>query len=301
MPFAGQADIYRPLKGRIDDGAVVLDATSPLATSVGGKAWQIVRPWHGSAAEQAAAILGPGTADRGRVPHDRRPRRCTDLASPIDSDVMVCGDDVEAKALVGGVIEEIPGMRWVDCGALSMARITETLTALLISVEPPVQGEGVGVPDRGPRDVGTALSGELVRIDDTSLFVETRGDGDPLILLHGGPGLDHHEFADYLDPLADEFRLLFVDLRACGRSEPCPPGTWTLERHAQDVIMLARALRARALRGARAFVRGLRRATERRGLPRDGGADDREQRDPIDAVDRGRRAQPGGVRAGRTA
>ena len=90
--------------------------------------------------------------------------------------------------------------------------------------------------------MGTALSGELVRIDDTSLFVETRGDGDPLILLHGGPGLDHHEFADYLDPLADEFRLLFVDLRACGRSEPCPPGTWTLERHAQDVIMLARAL-----------------------------------------------------------
>jgi predicted dinucleotide-binding enzyme len=47
---------------------------------------------------------------------------------------MVCGDDVEAKALVGGVIEQIPGMRWVDCGALSMARITETLTALLISV-----------------------------------------------------------------------------------------------------------------------------------------------------------------------
>jgi proline iminopeptidase len=64
-----------------------------------------------------------------------------------------------------------------------------------------------------------------------------------VIVLHGGPGLDHHEFADYLDALTDEFRLLFVDLRACGRSEPCPPHTWTLERHAQDVIMLARALK----------------------------------------------------------
>jgi proline iminopeptidase len=74
------------------------------------------------------------------------------------------------------------------------------------------------------------------------LFVESRGVGYPLILLHGGPGLDHHEFADYLDPLTDGFRLLFVDLRACGRSEPCPSRTWTLERHAQDVIMLARAL-----------------------------------------------------------
>jgi proline iminopeptidase len=85
--------------------------------------------------------------------------------------------------------------------------------------------------------------GELVRIDDTSLFVVERGTGYPVIVLHGGPGLDHHEFADYLDPLTDEFRLLLVDLRANGRSERPPESTWTLERMAQDVIMLARALR----------------------------------------------------------
>jgi proline iminopeptidase len=83
----------------------------------------------------------------------------------------------------------------------------------------------------------------MVAIDDTSLFVEARGGGEPLIVLHGGPGLDHHEFGDYLDPLTDAFRLLLVDMRSCGRSEPTPPATWTLERHAQDVVMLARALR----------------------------------------------------------
>jgi proline-specific peptidase len=84
--------------------------------------------------------------------------------------------------------------------------------------------------------------GELVRIDDTALFVVERGSGYPVIVLHGGPGLDHHEFADYLDSLTDEFRLLFVDQRANGRSERPPESTWTLERMAQDVIMLARAL-----------------------------------------------------------
>ena len=84
--------------------------------------------------------------------------------------------------------------------------------------------------------------GELVRIDDTSLFVVERGTGYPVIVLHGGPGLDHHEFADYLDPLTDAFRLLLVDQRANGRSERPPESTWTLERMAQDVIMLARAL-----------------------------------------------------------
>ena len=133
VPFAGQADIYRPLKGRLDEGVVVVDATSPLASAVGGKAWLIVRPWHGSAAEQAAAILGPGPRMVAGF-HTIAAKELTDLGSPIESDVLVCGDDADAKALVGGVIEQIPGMRWVDCGALSMARITETLTALLISV-----------------------------------------------------------------------------------------------------------------------------------------------------------------------
>ena len=85
--------------------------------------------------------------------------------------------------------------------------------------------------------------GQLVPIDDTSLFVVERGTGYPIIVLHGGPGLDHHEFADYLDPLTDEFRLLLVDQRANGRSERPPESTWTLERMAQDVIMLARSLR----------------------------------------------------------
>lgn len=90
-----------------------------------------------------------------------------------------------------------------------------------------------------------ACPGELVRIDDTSLWVVERGprDGLPLIVLHGGPGLDHHEFGPYLDPLAERgIRLLLTDLRANGLSEPCPPSTWTLERMAQDVIMLALAM-----------------------------------------------------------
>ena len=87
--------------------------------------------------------------------------------------------------------------------------------------------------------------GRLVPIDDTALWVVERGpdDGLPLLVLHGGPGLDHHEFADYLDPLTESgIRLVLVDQRACGRSERPSPQTWTLERYAQDVIMLARSL-----------------------------------------------------------
>lgn len=83
-------------------------------------------------------------------------------------------------------------------------------------------------------------------IDDTALWVVERGHDDdlPLLVLHGGPGLDHHEFADFLDPLTERgVRLVLVDQRACGRSERPSPQTWTLERFAQDVTMLARAMR----------------------------------------------------------
>jgi len=62
------------------------------------------------------------------------------------------------------------------------------------------------------------------------------------MVLHGGPGLDHHEFADYLDPLSDTFRLLLVDMRSQGRSDPAPLETWTLEQMASDISALAHAL-----------------------------------------------------------
>ena len=84
--------------------------------------------------------------------------------------------------------------------------------------------------------------GRLVSVGDTRLNVVERGGGFPLIVLHGGPGLDHRMFGDYLDALTGEVRLLLVDQRAQGRSERPPEETWTLERMAADVDALARSL-----------------------------------------------------------
>jgi pimeloyl-ACP methyl ester carboxylesterase len=83
----------------------------------------------------------------------------------------------------------------------------------------------------------------LVDVGDTRLHVEERGRGSlALIALHGGPGLDHTMFGHWLDPDGDEYRLLLVDERAQGRSDPAPPETWTLAHHARDVDALATAL-----------------------------------------------------------
>jgi proline iminopeptidase len=84
--------------------------------------------------------------------------------------------------------------------------------------------------------------GTHINIGDTRLFVQDRGTGYPIIVLHGGPGLDHRMWGDYLDPLLDRFRLILVDQRAQGRSDDCPPSTWTLEAMAADVTRLAQAM-----------------------------------------------------------
>ncbi|TMC53707.1 MAG: alpha/beta fold hydrolase, partial [Chloroflexi bacterium] len=69
-----------------------------------------------------------------------------------------------------------------------------------------------------------------------------RGDGVPLLLLHGGPGAPH----DYLEPLAAlaaERPVIFYDQLGCGQSDkPDDPSLWTLERFVAELGQLRRAL-----------------------------------------------------------
>jgi proline iminopeptidase len=58
---------------------------------------------------------------------------------------------------------------------------------------------------------------KTIPIRDVSLCVKVMGDGYPLVLMHGGPGLDHTTLSS-LEPLADRFTLIFYDHRCNGRS-----------------------------------------------------------------------------------
>jgi proline iminopeptidase len=87
--------------------------------------------------------------------------------------------------------------------------------------------------------------GRLLPVHDTHLFVVERGnpDGLPLLVLHGGPGLDHTMFGNYLDPLGERYRLVLLDGRGQGRSDrDSDPASWTLQQHASDVSAVAAAL-----------------------------------------------------------
>ncbi len=154
VPYAGQADIYRSIAPHVPAGRVVVDTTTPLATAVGGRPWQVIRPWHGSAAEQAKALL-PKEARLVAGFHTISAEPLQDLEHPMHGDVLLCGADADAKAQVGGLVGQIPDLRWVDAGDLSMARIIEPLTALMVSVNRKYKLKDTGVALTGRDAWGT--------------------------------------------------------------------------------------------------------------------------------------------------
>ena len=59
----------------------------------------------------------------------------------------------------------------------------------------------------------------LIPVNGTRLFVHREGSGEPAIVIHGGPVLDHSYLRPYLAPLGDELELVFYDQRLSGRSD----------------------------------------------------------------------------------
>jgi proline iminopeptidase len=63
-----------------------------------------------------------------------------------------------------------------------------------------------------------------------------------LILLHGGPGMDHSSYKPRFSQLADMVQVVFLDHRGNGRSDPGPRETWTLAQWGDDVRAFCEAL-----------------------------------------------------------
>ena len=133
VPFRNQSENLTNLKPALVEGQLLVDATVPLAAAVSGKATRTLGVWQGSAAEQAQEMAPPGVRVVSAF-HTVSAAHLSDLKYRLDEDVLICGDRSEDKAELAGLVQQIEGLRPVDCGPLEMARITEQLTALIISV-----------------------------------------------------------------------------------------------------------------------------------------------------------------------
>jgi len=77
-----------------------------------------------------------------------------------------------------------------------------------------------------------------VQLSDVALFYREVGRGEPMIVLHGGPGSDH-TYLRAFDRLGEFVRLIYFDLRGNGRSASVPEDAFTFELLCQDIDRIA--------------------------------------------------------------
>lgn len=58
----------------------------------------------------------------------------------------------------------------------------------------------------------------IKHIGDVGLYYRIQGKGEPIVVLHGGPGMNHTYFFPHFETLAKTYKLICYDQRACGKS-----------------------------------------------------------------------------------
>jgi NADPH-dependent F420 reductase len=151
VPFEGQAALLKQLKPAIRPGSVLIDATVPLAASVGGRASRTIGVWQGSAAQQTAELVPKGVSVVAAFHNVSADVLNSDKNEDVDCDVIVCSDDPNATQVAMELAVKIAGVRAIDGGKLENARIVEQITALLIGLNIRHKGRGgiriTGLPD----------------------------------------------------------------------------------------------------------------------------------------------------------
>lgn len=97
-------------------------------------------------------------------------------------------------------------------------------------------------PANSPPAAKTETSG-FVSVNGKNLYHVSLGRGIPVVFLHGGLGLDHQYFRPFIDPLADNARIVCYDQLGQGKSDrPASFDELTLERLSSDCNALTAAL-----------------------------------------------------------
>src|SRR5207248_10456278 len=133
VPFRSQSETMTNIKSALSSGQLLVDATVPLAAAVSGKATRTLGVWQGSVAQQALEMAPDGVRVVS-ASHTVSGALLSDLDHELDEDVLICGDRSADKEELAALVGRIDGLRAVDCGPLEMARFTEQLAPLIISI-----------------------------------------------------------------------------------------------------------------------------------------------------------------------
>jgi NADPH-dependent F420 reductase len=139
VPYSAHISTLESVKPQLQ-GKIFIDVSVPLDPE---NPRRMKMPPAGSATEEAQQFLGPETkvvaAFQNAAAHLLR-----DSKHHIDCDILVCGNDVEAKKTVIGLISKMD-MKGYDVGTADSARVVEGLTSILIrlNIRHKVKGAGI--------------------------------------------------------------------------------------------------------------------------------------------------------------
>lgn len=140
VPYSAHKPILESVKDAVQ-GKILVDVTVPMNPP----AIRTVHVPEGHAASlEAQAYLGDGVRVVSAF-QNVSAVHLKDLQHTVNSDVLMCGDDDEAKTEVAQLIEAIPGMRAVDAGPLANSVAAEALTPVLLYINKHYKVVGAGI------------------------------------------------------------------------------------------------------------------------------------------------------------
>lgn len=130
VPHNGHDDLVASLAGSLA-GKVMISCVNPLGFDKRGPYGLDLG---GTSAAETAQRLAPDCTVVGAFHHLSAVSLSGDADLLDHEDVLVCGDDAEAKQTVIELARGVTGKPGIDAGALRLARQLEPLTAVLISI-----------------------------------------------------------------------------------------------------------------------------------------------------------------------
>jgi NADPH-dependent F420 reductase len=129
IPADGIDGLLRECASAMQD-RIVLEVVNPIRIERG--VFRVVETDGGGMAARIAA-----RAPRARVVSGLKHQSAANLRAVgrrLEGDVLLCGDDVGAKAIVAGLVRRMPDLRPIDAGGLALAPLLDQVTALLLNL-----------------------------------------------------------------------------------------------------------------------------------------------------------------------
>ncbi len=130
IPPEYAASTIKACADNITDQIVV---TPVVSMKKEGKTFLFDPPSQGSSAAEINEVL-PSTAKLVSAYHNLPATGLAKIDEELDYDVVICGDDEDAKAVVTKLTEEMKNLRVLDAGPLDVSPMIEAITPLIVSL-----------------------------------------------------------------------------------------------------------------------------------------------------------------------